>query len=213
MAKFIVAVTGGVASGKSAVTGFFDDLGITVADADIAARTVVEAGQPALEEIAACFGSNLIIEGQLNRQALRELIFDNADAKKKLESITHPRIRQLLVQECQAATSAYAIVAIPLLAEGNKSDYAWINRILVVDADRKIQKARLLVRDNITESLADKMLDAQASRAERLAIADDVISNMHDVDALKSSVIRLDRHYHNILLSSPNHAPTLTLPR
>ena len=108
---------------------------------------------------------------------------------------------------------AYAIVAIPLLAEGNKSDYAWINRILVVDADREIQKSRLLTRDNITESLADKMLDAQASRARRLAIADDVISNMHDMDALKSSVKRLDRHYHNILLSSQNLAPTLTLPR
>ena len=195
MAKFIVAVTGGVASGKSAVTGFFDNLGITVADADMAARTVVEAGQPALEEIAFCFGSHLIIEGQLNRQALRELIFDNADAKKKLELITHPRIRELLIQECQAATSAYAIVAIPLLAEGNKSDYAWINRILVVDADREIQKSRLLKRDNITESLADKMLDAQASRAERLAIADDVISNMHNKDALKNSVMRLDEHY------------------
>ena len=195
MAKFIVAVTGGVASGKSAVTGYFDDLGITVADADIAARTVVEAGQPALQEIAACFGSKLIIQGQLNRQALRELIFNNADAKKNLESITHPRIRQLLVQESQAATSAYAIVAIPLLAEASKNDYAWINRILVVDADRKIQKSRLLKRDNITESLADKMLDAQASRAERLAVADDVISNMHDVDALKSSVMRLDKYY------------------
>ena len=207
MAKFIVAVTGGIASGKSAVTGFFDNLGITVADADMAARTVVEAGQPALEEIASCFGSHLIIEGQLNRQALRELIFDNADAKKKLELITHPRIRELLIQECQAATSVYAIVAIPLLAEGNKSDYAWINRILVVDADREIQKSRLLKRDNITESLADKMLDAQASRAQRLTIADDVISNMHDTDALKGSVIRLDRHYHNILLSSPNLAP------
>ena len=144
---------------------------------------------------------------------MRELIFDNADAKKKLELITHPRIRQLLIQECQAAPSAYAIVAIPLLAEGNKSDYAWINRILVVDADREIQKSRLLARDNITESLADKMLDAQASRARRLAIADDVISNMHDMDALKSSVKRLDRHYHNILLSSQNLAPTLTLPR
>ena len=92
-------------------------------------------------------------------------------------------------------TSAYAIVAIPLLAEGNKSDYAWINRILLVDADREIQKSRLLKRDNITELLADKMLDAQASRAQRLAIADDVISNMHNKDALKNSVIRLDERY------------------
>ena len=197
-----MAVTGGIASGKSAVTGSFDNLGITVADADLAARAVVEAGQPALEEIAACFGSHLIIEGQLNRQALRELIFDNADAKKKLESITHPRIRQLLIEQCQAATSAYAIVAIPLLAEGSKIHYAWIDRILVIDADRELQKSRLLTRDNITEILADKMLDAQASRAQRLAIADDVISNMHDMDALKNSVQRLDTSYRKFAKAS-----------
>ena len=201
MAKFIVAITGGIASGKSAVTGFFAGLGITVVDADMAARAVVEAGQPALEEIASCFGSHLIIEGQLNRQALREFIFDNADAKKKLELITHPRIRQLLIQECQAAKSAYAIVAIPLLAESNKTHYAWINRILVVDADREIQKSRLLARDNITESLADKMLDAQASRAQRLAIADDVISNMHDRQSLQESVQRLDENYRKLALT------------
>ncbi len=201
MAKFIVAVTGGIASGKSAVTGFFHALGISIADADIAARTVVETGQPALEEIASCFGSHLIIDGQLDRQALRELIFNNADAKKKLESITHPRIRELLIQECQAATSAYAIVAIPLLAEGNKTHYAWINRILVVDTPREIQKSRLLARDNITEALADKMLDAQAMRTQRLAIADDVVSNVHDRESLQESVKRLDETYRQFAIN------------
>ena len=201
MAKFIVAVTGGIASGKSAVTGFFHDLGIIVADADIAARTVVETGQPALEEIASCFGSHLIVDGQLDRQALRELIFNNADAKKKLESITHPRIRQLLIQQCQAATSAYAIVAIPLLAENNKVHYAWINRILVVDTPREVQKSRLLARDNITEVLADKMLDAQTTRAGRLAIADDVVSNVRDRQSLNESVKRLDEHYRKFAIN------------
>jgi dephospho-CoA kinase len=195
VAKFIVAVTGGIASGKSAVTDFFHDLEITIIDADIAARTVVAYGQPALAEIADCFGAQLIVNGQLNRQALRELIFENADAKRKLEAITHPRIRELLIEECDAATSAYAIVAIPLLAEGNKAHYTWINRILVVDTPRAIQKKRLVIRDNIAESLADKMLDAQASRAERLAIADDVISNMHDKQSLQESVERLDENY------------------
>ena len=195
MTKFIVAVTGGIASGKSAVTGFFHDLGITIADADVAARTVVESGQPALEEIASCLGSHLIVEGQLDRQALRQLIFDNADAKKKLEAITHPRIRQLLIQQCQFATSAYAIVAIPLLAEAGKTHYAWINRILVVDAPREIQKFRLLARDNIAEALADKMLDAQASRTQRLAIADDVVLNVYDRESLEESVKRLDEDY------------------
>ncbi|MGH8050804.1 MAG: dephospho-CoA kinase [Methylococcales bacterium] len=200
MARFIVAVTGGIASGKSAVTELFSDIGIAVADADLAARTIVEPGQPALEEIADCFGSHFIVEGQLNRQALRELIFDNADAKIKLESITHPRIRELLIKQCKSATSPYAIVAIPLLAEGNQSHYGWINRTIVIDTPRQIQKFRLLSRDKIPEELADKMLDAQASRSQRLAIAHDVISNVHDRHSLKESVQRLDTRYRKLAI-------------
>lgn len=198
MAKFIVAVTGGIASGKSATTELFSQCGIVIVDADIAARRVVEAGQPALAEIADCLGSHLVVNEQLNRQALRELIFNDANAKEKLEAITHPRIRQILLQECAAASSGYAIVAIPLLVEGNHAHYAWINRIVVVDVRREIQKSRLIARDKISELLADKMLDAQASRAQRLAIADDVISNMHDLSSLKESVHRLDTHYRKL---------------
>lgn len=195
MAKFIVAITGGIASGKSTVTQLFSDIGITIADADIAARTVVENGQPALVEIAANFGSHFISDGQLNRQALRELVFNNPDAKKKLESITHPRIRELMIAQCKASISPYAIAAIPLLAEGEKSHYDWIDRILVVDASRGLQKSRLLARDKISEDLADKMLDAQASRDQRLAIANDVITNVHNLQSLKESVKRLDARY------------------
>jgi dephospho-CoA kinase len=198
MAEFIVAVTGGIASGKSAVTSFFNELGIGIADADLAARTIVEPGQAALEEIAACFGSQVVVAGQLNRQALRELIFENADARKKLESITHPRIRELLEQQCKTAESPYAIVAIPLLAEAGKTDYGWIKRILVVDVPRATQKSRLLARDNISESLAEKMLDGQASRAQRMAIANDVISNVHDLASLSESVKRLDSIYRQL---------------
>ncbi len=197
MADFIVAVTGGIASGKSAVTDFFNNLGITVADADVAARAVVEPGQPALDEIASYFGSHLVLEGQLDRAALRKLIFENADAKMGLESITHPRIRELLVNQCKAATSPYVVVAIPLLAEGNKSHYEWLDRILVVDVSIGVQKARLLARDKISEALADKMLEAQASRSQRLAIASDVITNIHDMQSLKESVQRLDMRYRN----------------
>jgi len=195
MANFIVAVTGGIASGKSAVTDFFKDLGVAVADADIAARAVVESGQAALDEIANHFGSDLVLDGQLDRAALRKLIFENADAKLKLESITHPRIRELLIEQCKAATSPYAIVAIPLLAEANKLNYGWLNRTLVVDVPIEIQKSRLLARDKISEALADKMLDAQASRSQRLAIADDVVTNIHDKQSLKESVHRLHMRY------------------
>lgn len=202
MSDYIIAVTGGIASGKSAVTGFFHELGIAVADADIAARDVVEAGQPALDEIASHFGSHLVVEGRLNRAALREIIFDNADAKKRLESITHPRIRQSLIEQCKAAASPYAIVAIPLLAEGDPAHYQWLSRILVVDVSRAIQESRLLARDNISQSLAGKMLDAQATRAQRLAIANDVICNMHDLSSLNESVKRLDIRYRDLAKSS-----------
>lgn len=198
MANYLVAVTGGIASGKSAVTGFFSECGILIADADIAARKIVEPGQPALEEITNSFGPHLVIDGQLNRQALRELVFDNTEARKKLEAITHPRIRQLLMHECTTASSPYAIVAIPLLAEDNREHYAWLNRILLVDVTRETQKKRLLSRDKITESLADKMLNAQASRNERFAIANDVISNMHDLASLKHCVQRLDHRYRDL---------------
>jgi dephospho-CoA kinase len=198
MANYVVAVTGGIASGKSAVTGLFTECGITIADADIAARRIVEPGQPALEEIANSFGPHLVVDGHLNRQALREFVFDSDEARKHLEAITHPRIRQLLIQECKTATSPYAIVAIPLLAEGNRSHYAWLNRILLVDVTRETQKNRLLSRDKISESLADKILDAQASRKQRLAIANDVISNMHDLDSLRNCVKRLDQRYREL---------------
>lgn len=199
MATFIVAVTGGIASGKSAVTDFFSECGIVVADADIAARRIVEPGQAALQEIADCFGTPVVLDGQLDRQALRELIFNDADAKKKLESILHPRIRELLMQECRNATSPYAVVAIPLLAEGNKEHYVWLDRILVVDVSRDIQKSRLICRDKIPDPLADKMLDAQATRAQRLGIANDVITNMHDMASLKASVRRLDLYYRKLV--------------
>jgi len=198
MASYLIAVTGGIASGKSAVTDMFSGCGIVIVDADVAARKIVEPGQPALDEIARCFGQHLLVDGQLNRQALREIVFANADSRKKLEGITHPRIRQLLMQESAAASSPYAIVAIPLLAEGTREHYGWLNRILLVDASREIQKKRLLERDQINEYLADKMLDAQANRQQRLAIADDVISNMHDLNSLKNCVARLDKRYRDL---------------
>lgn len=198
MANYVVAVTGGIASGKSAVTCLFSEYGIMIADADIAARKIVEPGQPALDEITNSFGAHLVVDGQLNREALREIVFENDDARKELEAITHPRIRQLLIQECRMATSPYAIVAIPLLAEGNREHYVWLNRILLVDVTRETQKNRLLSRDRISESLADKMLDAQASRKQRLAIANDVVSNMHDLGSLKNCVKRLDQRYREL---------------
>jgi len=204
MAGFVVAITGGIASGKSAVCALFESLGITVADADLAARAIVAPGQPALAEIAAQFGPSILLaDGSLDRAQLRARIFSDADARQALEAITHPRIRSLLQAQCAAATSPYAIAAIPLLAEvGAVAAYPWLQRILVVDAPLALQRLRLLRRDGIDAALADRMIAAQASREQRLALASDVIVNDGSVQELKAPVVRLDRLYRQLALLS-----------
>src|SRR4249919_650233 len=141
MAGFTVALSGGVASGKSEVGRLFERLGVTIVDADIAARDIVAPGQPALTEIAERFGAQMLdANGVLDRRRLRELIFSDAVAKRDLESITHPRIRQLLRQSASAAAGAYVLVVIPLLAEGGgRAAYPWLDRILIVDAPESLQ--------------------------------------------------------------------------
>jgi dephospho-CoA kinase len=197
MARFVVGVTGGVASGKSAVTALFQSLGVEVADADLAAREVVAPGQPALAEIARRFGPDLLLaNGMLNRVRMRALVFEDARARKDLEAITHPRIRDILRARCQAATSPYVITAIPLLAETGVADaYTWLDRRLVVDAPTPIQLARLIARDGVDEPLARRMIQAQASREGRLRLATDVIVNDGSLDELTGPVQRLHHRY------------------
>ncbi len=197
MADFIVAVTGGVASGKSAATRAFEDLGITVADADVAARAVVEPGQPALAEVAALFGPAFIQpDGRLDRTAMRERVFADPSAKTALEGLLHPRIRAWLRAACDQATGPYVVAAIPLLAEGGaKATYPWLGRVLVVDVPADVQIARLQQRDGSSPELARRMVAAQASRAERLAIADDVIVNDGSLVQLEAAVQRLHGRY------------------
>jgi dephospho-CoA kinase len=197
MAAYVVAVTGGVASGKSAATDAFAALGIVVADADVAARAVVEPGQPALHQIAEQFGPGaLAADGRLDRAAMRERIFADARARATLEGILHPRIRTWLQSACVAATSPYVVVAIPLLTEGGgRSAYPWLDRILVVDVPEPVQHQRLMRRDGADEGLARRMVAAQASRAQRLALADDVIVNDGPLAALVAAVSRLDVCY------------------
>lgn len=197
MASYIVAVTGGIASGKSEVTRRFEAHRIHVADADVAARRLVMPGQPALDEIVGRFGAGVLhTDGTLDRAGLRTRVFDDAEAKRALEGILHPRIRTVLRAECEAAASAYALVAIPLLTEGGgRAAYPWLNRILVVDIDPGTQIARLLRRDGIDRAIADRMLAAQAGREARLAIADDVIANDGALDALDAKVDALHRRY------------------
>lgn len=197
MSDYIIGLTGGVASGKSEVTRRFEALGIAVADADLAARQVVEPGQPALQRIAERFGAAILLpDGSLDRRALRERIFSDGAARRDLEAITHPAIRTLLEQACRAAASPYAIAAIPLLTEaGGRATYPWLDRIVVVDAPVALQHARLMRRDGVDATLATRMIDAQASREHRLALADDVVVNDGDPAHLDAAVARLDALY------------------
>jgi dephospho-CoA kinase len=194
---FVVGLTGGIASGKSAVAREFTALGVHVADADVAARDAVAAGSAGLAEVVAVFGAGVLdASGALDRAAMRRRIFEDADAKRMLEAIVHPRVRAALQAECAAAPGPYAVAAIPLLAEaGGRDAYPWLDRILVVDAPVEAQRARLLARDGIDAALADRMIAAQATRTQRLAIADDVLANTGTLADLAGHVAALDRVY------------------
>lgn len=197
MSRFVIGLTGGIAAGKSEVSRRFEALGITVADADLAARAVVAPGSEGLARIAAHFGHDILLaDGQLDRAALRARIFDSAQERQALEAITHPAIRQLLRQTCEQADGPYAIAAIPLLTEaGGRQQYPWLDRILVVDVPVAVQHARLMQRDGIDSALADRMIAAQASREARLALADDVVVNDGQPAHLQAHVERLDQAY------------------
>lgn len=196
MSDFIVGLTGGVASGKSEVTRRFQALGVEVVDADVAAREVVEPGQPALARIAEHFGAGMLLaDGRLDRRQLRERVFADAQARRDLEAITHPAIRARVKAQAQAAPGPYAVVAVPLLAEAGRAAYPWMARVLVVDAPESLQHDRLMRRDGVDEALAARMIAAQASRTVRLAIADDVILNDGDPAHLDTAVAALHARY------------------
>ncbi|HQV72713.1 MAG: dephospho-CoA kinase [Xanthomonadales bacterium] len=191
---FIVALTGGIASGKTAVEHCFARRGIEIRDADRVARDVVAPDSEGLRQVIATFGNEVLAaDGSLDRRLMRERVFADPEARRQLERIIHPRVRDALRQSAQEMRSAYGLLVIPLLVESG--DYAWVDRVLVVDVPRSVQISRLLNRDGITRELAESMVNAQASREQRLAIADDVIDNTADLAALDSAVETLHRRY------------------
>ena len=204
MSGYIVAVTGGIASGKSAVTARFEALGIVVADADVAARHAIAPGSDGLAKVVEAFGPSVLApDGALDRAAMRRRVFGDEPARSVLESIVHPLVRAQLRHECEAAPGPYAIAAIPLLAEGGgRAAYPWLQRILVVDVPVDMQRARLMQRDGIDRELAQRMIEAQASRTQRLAIADDVIANDGTLASLDAQVAALDRRYRGLARSA-----------
>lgn len=195
MSGFVVALTGGVAAGKSAVEDRFRALGVGVHDADRAAREVIEPETPGLAAIVEAFGREVLgLDGRLDRPSMRRRIFADRDARRTLEAIIHPRVRQWLRDRADDDPGPYCILAIPLLVE-NLAHYRWVDRVLVVDVDPQEQVRRLIRRDGVDEGLARRMLASQASREQRLAIADDVIDNGGPEDALDGQVRALHARY------------------
>ncbi len=205
MSDYVIGLTGGVASGKSTVEACFRALGVVVADADAAARDALAAGSEGLAEVVAAFGSEVLgPDGLLDRAAMRRRVFADPEARQQLEAIVHPRVRATLADTCRAASGPYAVASIPLLAEGGgRAAYPWLTRVLVVDVPKAVQLARLLRRDGIDEALARAMIEAQATRQQRLAIADDVIVNDGPLEALDGQVAALDRLYRGLAAARP----------
>lgn len=190
----VIGLTGGIGCGKSAVTDLFEQLGVAVIDADKVAREVVEPGQPALALIEQRFGSGVLAsDGSLNRRKLREIVFDDQQARQDLESILHPRIRESMRRRLEALKAPYAILSIPLLQETGQVDT--VDRVLVVDCTEEVQIERVRKRDRIRSEDVRAILAAQSSRVERLQIADDVIENSGPPEALAPQVEALHRHY------------------
>ena len=195
---YVVALTGGIASGKSAAATCFGGLGVAVHDADEAARAVVRRGQAAYAAIVDAFGPAVLgTDGELDRRVLRERVFNSAAQRQRLESIVHPEVQRWLRRRVEGDRGEYCLLAIPLLAE-TWPQYAWVDRVAVVDVPAELQRERLLRRDGISPALADAMLAAQASRAQRLAIAQDVIDNAGTLAQLEAQVRALDVRYRHL---------------
>ena len=196
-ASLVVALTGGIASGKTAVSDAFAALGVPVIDTDLIAREVVAPGSPGLAEVVAAFGASIRApDGSLDRAALRQIIFTNAGARARLEAILHPRIATEARRRLQTVQHPYCILVVPLLVESGLFEDA--DRILVVDVPEALQIQRLMRRDRADRDQAEAALSAQISREQRLARADDVIDNSASLVALQASVAELDAFYREL---------------
>ena len=194
--QLVVGITGGIGSGKSAVTDYLESKGITVVDADKVARVVVEPGTSGLAAIAEHFGGDILLpNGALDRAALRKIVFDEPDERKVLEGITHPRIREEIARQLSEAGSPYVVLASPLLLESGQSSFA--DYVVVVDVPESVQLSRTMTRDDNSEQLVKSIMAVQLDRETRLARSDTSISNegtleeLHTrVDALHADLLR-----------------------
>lgn len=189
----IIGLTGGIGSGKTAVSDLFAKLGVPVIDADVIARQVTEPSTPAFACIQEHFGADILQNGVLNRKKLRDIIFADTKERAWLESLLHPLIKNAIKQQLSHLDAPYCIVSIPLLLE--VTPYSFIDRILVVDVDETSQIQRVMQRDNMTDEAVRAIMATQIARAKRLARADDVLNNDLELHHLEQQVQELHRRY------------------
>jgi dephospho-CoA kinase len=190
----VIAVTGGIGSGKSSVAELFKEKGIPVIDTDVIARQLVQPGSPLLSQIIREFGHEYLdSDGQLKRKELSKLIFTTAAAREKLETLLHPAIHARVIEQLQAITSPYCLLLIPLLAR-SKQSYPY-DRVLVIDVPQQIQIARTVQREKLAPDFVRQIIATQPTRNELLAMADDVLDNSSDMAALSDAIAKLHQHY------------------
>ena len=191
---FVVVLTGGIASGKTAISQLFVQRGVPVIDTDQIAHEIVEPGQPALKRIAEAFGQEFLNEkGRLDRKKMRNAIFSDPGLKDRLEGILHPAIAAEVDQRVAQIDAPWCLLVVPLLKE--RGLFQWIDHVLVVDVKESVQIERVMQRDSITREQAQSILDAQPSRRERLAMADDILDNSGSLEELEARVDKLYRKY------------------
>ena len=190
----IIGLTGGIGSGKSAAANFFQNEGISVIDTDQLARKVIEKDTPGYSKVVDSFGANILENNDsIDRAKLREAVFHDSEKRKILESITHPLVRELMLQKISSSTSPYSIIMVPLIFETNSAKN--YDRVLVIDCDVEIQLERAMARDENSADLIQKIIDSQCSRSERLSIANDVIPNNHSIEDLQKRSLAMHNFY------------------
>ena len=190
----IIGLTGGIGSGKTAVSDSFEALGITIVDADLASRVVVEKGKPSLNSIEKHFGNEILTpEGELDRAKLREIIFNSDSEKQWLESLLHPAIANQIQEELNSSKSPYTILVSPLLFETNQKEFC--SKVLVVDVPVETQVSRTLERDGVSEEQVNSIINSQIDREKRLELADEVILNNGSLADLQEAVRELHHKF------------------
>jgi dephospho-CoA kinase len=194
MSMLVIGLTGGIGSGKSMATDYLQQRGITIVDADLAARVIVEPGEPALEDIVDAFGESILqMDGTLDRAALRQIVFADPAQRQRLEAITHPRIAQEILRQLSVSLSPYTVLVSPLLFESGQHRFA--QRTLLIDAPEEAQRRRAAARDKVSEEQIAAIMTVQMGREEKRKRADDIVLNDGEVSALHSALEKLHQHY------------------